>query len=105
MHYGSNRIEVNLEKQVYDVQELSLITGKSANLIYRRLTEKDSKYRVKYARKEGDRWVFDKDQIDKAIQNGESIIVKKGSLQVFDTATALKYLKGRSRSCGKGTFK
>ena len=91
----------NAKKLVYTVGELANLVGKSANLIYRRLTEKEPRYVVRFARREGDRWVFDKNQVDSAIQKGESIIIKRTSPKIIDSATALRYLNRRSRSCGK----
>jgi hypothetical protein len=66
-----------IESQTYTISEVAVITGKSKNLIYRRLTEKNSKYTVRFVRKEGDRWVFNRKMVDDAVGNGESVVVKK----------------------------
>jgi hypothetical protein len=62
--------------KIYSVRQIAQLTGKSANLIYRRLTERPKRYIVRHARKEGERWVFDRTLVDEAITRGESIIAK-----------------------------
>lgn len=81
----------------YTIREVAQLVGKSENLIYRRLTEKSSKYTVQFARKEGDRWVFHKEFVDKAIECGNSIIVKKS----VDKKPLENYIIGGSTSCRK----
>jgi hypothetical protein len=85
----------------YSIKEIAALTGKSCNLIYRRLTEKQKRYTVRFARREGDRWVFDKESVDSAIAAGESIIVKRSGISAVDQETAIKYISGQFRSCGK----
>jgi hypothetical protein len=87
----------------YSLMDISLLTGKSKNLIYRRLTEKNSRYKVRFARKEGATWIFDKAQVDKAIGLGESIIVSSTSMKAIDDTQALTYFSKESRSCGRGS--
>jgi len=88
-------------KSIYTVREISELTGKSENLIYRRLTEKPKKYLVRFARKEGERWVFNKKLVDEAIANGESIIVRADAADCIDDDTVVNYFSGKSKSCGK----
>ncbi len=66
-----------IARQTYTISEVAAIIGKSENLIYRKLTEKNSKYTVRFVRKEGDRWVFNRKMVDDAVGNGESVVVKK----------------------------
>jgi len=87
--------------QAYSLSEFAALTGKSCNLIYRRLTEKPQRYAVRFARREGERWVFDRRSVDAAITAGESLIIRKNSLGAIDRETALKYITGGFRSCGK----
>ncbi|OGJ86575.1 MAG: hypothetical protein A2487_13550 [Candidatus Raymondbacteria bacterium RifOxyC12_full_50_8] len=84
-------------KFTYTIREMAQIVGKSENLIYRRLTEKNSKYLIRFARKEGDRWVFQREAVDKAIEKGESIISKKPVAR----ARAESYICSGSVPCGK----
>src|SRR5271157_246359 len=86
--------------QAYSFSEFAALTGKSCNLIYRRLTEKPQRYAVRFARKEGERWVFDRQRVDAAIAADESLIIRKNSLEAIDQETALKYISGGFRSCG-----
>jgi hypothetical protein len=83
----------------YTIQQVAAMLGKSENLLYRRLTEKLKRYEIRYVRKEGGRWVFDKQKVDQAIANGESIIVRIG----VDIDKVLHYFSGESRSCGRSS--
>lgn len=85
----------------YSLNEIALLVRKSANLIYRRLTEKPPRYRVRFARREGGRWVWDRKLVDAAIARGESIIVPVDSPQTIDDASAIAYFMGESGSCGR----
>jgi hypothetical protein len=87
--------------QAYSLKEFAALTGKSCNLIYRRLTEKPQRYYVRFSRREGERWVFDRKSVDTAIAAGESLIVRKSSAIAVDRETAIKYFSSRFRSCGK----
>ena len=60
----------------YMLNEFASLVGKSANLCYRRLTEQPPRYRIRFARREGGRWVFDRQQVDAAIARNESLIVR-----------------------------
>lgn len=87
-----------MEKLTYSLKEFASLTGKSTNLIHRRLSEKDSTYEVRFARKEGGAWIFDKSKIDTALHNNEVLIIKKTS-RIIDENTALEYFSTKSRSC------
>ncbi len=87
------------EKQTYTLNEFALKTGKSSALVYRRLTEKPMRYKVRFARKEGDRWIFDRQSVDDAIAAGESLIVRV--CRTIDQKTVFTYINNRFRSCGK----
>jgi hypothetical protein len=86
-----------IERQTYTISEVAAIIGKSENLIYRRLTEKNSKYTVRFVRKEGDRWVFNRKMVDDAISKSESIVVKK----TIEKLSPNHYIYGGNISCGK----
>jgi hypothetical protein len=88
-------------KLAYSISDIARLTGKSCNLLYRRLTEDPKKYVIRFARREGERWVFDRKSVDAALAEGLSLIVRVGSPEVIDSATALSYIKGRFKSCGK----
>lgn len=62
--------------QTYSLEEVARIIGKSPALLYRRLTEKNSQYRLRFARREGRQWVFPRAEVDAAVHNGESLLVK-----------------------------
>jgi hypothetical protein len=85
----------------YSLNELAPLVCKSANLIYRRLTEKPPRYRVRFARREGGRWVWDRKQVDEAIAKGESIIIPVDSPKTIDDDAAIAYFMGESMSCGR----
>jgi len=84
---------------VYTVKEISQLTGKSEHLIYRRLTEKPKRYHVRFSRKEGESWVFDKKLVDDAIAHGESIIIRACAIETIDDTTAVNYFLGETVSC------
>jgi hypothetical protein len=88
------------DKKCYSIHEMALLLGKSDNLIYRRLTEKPQKYVVRYARKEGDRWVFDKSLVDDAIRKSESII-RRIKDTVLSDERFFSIFNRESRSCGR----
>jgi hypothetical protein len=88
-------------KKTYTVKQLSNLVGKSRNLIYRRLTEKPRKYIVKFARKEGETWVFDRQKVDNAIQMNESLIIRADNHKAIDINEALTYFIKEAKSCGK----
>ena len=91
-----------IEKGTYSVKDIGNLTGKSDNLIYRRLTETPRKYTVRFARKEGKTWVFNRILVDEAIQRGESIIIPVEAPDFIDENTAIHYFSGRVKgSCGK----
>lgn len=84
----------------YNLKEFATLTGKSQALIYRRLTEQPPRFTVRFARKEGARWVFNQKCVDDAIAAGESLIVhQKNSI---DQEAVFRYITNRFRSCGKG---
>lgn len=83
---------------VYRIKQIAEITGKSENLIYRRLTERPKRYIVRFGRKEGAHWVFDRKKVDEAISRDESIIVPANSFLAIDDKTALDYFLGTSGS-------
>lgn len=87
----------NLPK-TYTVADVAGLVGKSTNLLYRRLTEKPQRYTAKFARKEGERWVFDRGLVDSAIARGESLITRATSHTLVDTTAAAAYFSGESRS-------
>lgn len=89
------------QQQSYTLKDISKITGKSCNLIYRRLTETPTKYLVRFARREGERWVFDKKIVDDAIKAGTSLIVRANSPTAIDPTDALRRFSGRPRPGGK----
>jgi len=91
------------KKRAYSLKEVAALTGKSSNLIYRRLSENPRRYFVRFARREGERWVFDRASVDAAIAAGESLIVKTTSANAIDRNTAINYILGGFRSCGKET--
>jgi hypothetical protein len=99
----SNTDGNDIAKKVYaySIKEYAALTGKSCNLIYRRLTEKPNRFIVRFARREGERWVFDRKCVDAAIAAGESLIVRRTSIAAVDQATAIKYISGGFRSCGQ----
>jgi hypothetical protein len=70
--------------QNYNIQEISEFTGKSVNLIYRRLTENPRRYEIRFARKEGERWMFYKKFIDEAIAKNEPLIRKEPSMKYLE---------------------
>jgi hypothetical protein len=76
----------------YDLKTVALLTRKSANLIYRRLTEKPQRYCVRFARREGGRWVWDRQKVDTAIEANESLIVRRDRANALTDEAALKYL-------------
>jgi hypothetical protein len=62
-------------EKIYTLKELATLVGKSSNLIHRRLTENPRRYVVRYARREGGRWIWDREKVDHAIDRGEAIII------------------------------
>jgi hypothetical protein len=76
----------------YDLKGFALRVRKSSNLIYRRLTEKPPRYCVRFARREGGRWVWDRQKVDAAIEANESLIVRLDRANVLTDEAALKYL-------------
>jgi len=95
------RKNINDSGTVYDIKNIAGLTGKSKNLVYRRLTERPRRYTVRFARKEGARWVFDRKKVDEAISRDESLIVPNDCLNVIDDKTAIDYFLGESGSCGR----
>ena len=75
----------------YTLKEFALRVGKSANLIYRRLTEEPPRYRIRFARREGGRWVFDRQQVDAAIAKNESLIVRMAELPEVTAEAAMRF--------------
>ena len=90
-----------MNSSVYTLKQFAMLVGKSKNLLHRRLTEKPKRYAVRFARKEGYRWVFDRKLVDSAIANGESIVVRSNSAIAIDNDRALSYLVNESKSCGE----
>jgi hypothetical protein len=92
-----------LSEATYTVKDIALLTNKSENLIYRRLTETPRKYQIRFARREGERWVFNKAQVDQAIASGQSIIIKSPCDSGLDKRAVLNYIYRQSKSvpCGK----
>lgn len=88
-------------KRAYSLKDFAALTGKSPNLIYRRLTEKPQRYTVRFARREGERWVFDRKNVDAAVAANQSLIVRKNRSTAVDQETAIKYISGEFRPCGK----
>ena len=87
--------------KTYTTKQFSELVGKSRHLIYRRLTEKPRKYVIRFARKEGETWVFDRQKVDDAIQNDESLIIRVGKNKSVDINEALTYFINEAKSCGK----
>ena len=89
--------------KTYSIKQFAELVGKSRHLIYRRLTEKPRKYVVRFARKEGETWVFSRELVDKAIQCNESLITRAKKHNSIDLETALSYFlkNNESESCGK----
>jgi predicted DNA-binding transcriptional regulator AlpA len=90
------------DSKTYTLKEFANLTGKSQALIYRRLSEQPTRFIIRFARKEGDRWVFDRKSVDNVIAAGESLIIPKN--RAVDRDAALKYISNRFRSCGKGSY-
>lgn len=88
-------------KMTYTIKEFADRVGKSPNLIYRRLTERPRRYIVRFARKEGERWVFDANKVEAAIEEQESLITKTKPEELVDEDTARSYFKNGFRPCGK----
>lgn len=89
----------NISSKIYTLHEFALLTGKSQNLIYRRLTEKPTRFTIRFARKEGGRWVFDRKSVDDAVAAGESLIIPQQ--KNIDQDAVFQYITNRFRSCGK----
>jgi hypothetical protein len=93
----------SVARLVYNINDVARLTGKSENLIYRRLTESPKKYVVRFARKEGKSWVFNRELVDNAVRAGESIIIPVGSAALIDESNVIRYLFQGSESCGKAS--
>jgi len=57
----------------YSLAEMAQLLGKSANVLYRRLTEKPKRYVLKFSVKVGNEWKFNKKLVDEAIDKNEPI--------------------------------
>lgn len=76
---------------IYTVKGFAALVGKSPNLLYRRLTEQPPRYRIRFARREGGRWVWDRQQVDAAIARNESLIVRIEALPEVTAEAAMRF--------------